>query len=134
MECSDVSEVEALSRYIYGLKNKTKKYVELQEPHVLRKAMKLAENYDNASFGNQGSYTHRSGSNGFQFGKSRKHRSKKFRDRAHQYKDDPMDLDHTEKVHMKLTWDQACKEGRCQCCGSKEHIKKRCPELKGSKN
>ena len=70
MECSDVSEAEALSHYIYGLKSKTKKYVELQEPHVLCKAMKLVENYDNASFGSQGSHNHNSGSRSSQFGKS----------------------------------------------------------------
>ncbi|KAG2211567.1 hypothetical protein INT45_003505, partial [Circinella minor] len=51
VECTNVSEAEALSRYISGLKSQTKKYVELEELRVLRKAMKLAENYDNASFG-----------------------------------------------------------------------------------
>ena len=134
VECSDVSEAEALSRYIYGLKSQTKQYVELQEPRLLRKAMKLAENYDNASYGSHSSHSHKSGGRSFSSGKNKKYGSRKFRDRPHYYKDDPMDLDQAEKVKMKLTWEQARKEGRCQCCGSKEHIKKKCPELKGSKN
>ena len=134
VECSDVSEAEALSRYIYGLKSQTKKYVELQEPRVLRKAMKLAENYDNASFSIQGSHGHKSGSGGYHSGKKKHHHSRNFRDKTRSYRDDPMDLDQVEKTHMKLTWEQARKEGRCQICGMKDHIKKDCPSRKESKN
>ena len=134
VECSDVSEAEALSRYIYGLKSQTKKYVELQEPRMLRKAMKLAENYDNASFSMQGSHGHKSGSRGYRSGKKKHHHSRNFRDRTRSHRDDPMDLDQVEKTHMKLTWEQARKEGRCQICGMKDHIKKDCPSRKESKN
>ncbi|KAG2207062.1 hypothetical protein INT45_011370 [Circinella minor] len=133
VECSDVSEAEALSRYIYGLKSQTKKYVELQEPRVLRKAMKLAENYDNASFSIQGSHGHKSGSGGYHSGKKKHHHLRNFCDKTRSYQDDPMDLDQVEKTHMKLTWEQARKEGRCQICGMKDHIKKDCPSRRTDK-
>ena len=136
VECTDVSEAEALSRYISGLKSQTKKYVELEEPRILRKAMKLAENYDNASFGSyHSSSNHHKSHNRDSSSKRNKrhHNSRHSRDRGYKNHGDPMDIDQVEKTPMKLTWEQARKEGRCQCCGSKDHIKKECP-LRGIKS
>ncbi|KAG2217458.1 hypothetical protein INT45_009657 [Circinella minor] len=127
VECNNVNEAEALSHYISGLKSQTKKYVELEGPRVLCKAMKLAENYDNASFGSYHSssshYKSHSRDSSTKQNK-RHHHSRHSRDRGYKNQGDPMDIDQAEKTSMKLTWEQARKEGHCQCCGAKEHIKK----------
>ncbi|KAG2209684.1 hypothetical protein INT45_013794, partial [Circinella minor] len=114
VECTDVSEAEVLSRYISGLKSQTKKYVELEEPRVLRKAMKLAENYDNASFGSYHSSSshYKSHSRDSSNKRNKRHpHSRHSRDRGYKNQGDPMDIDQAEKTSMKLTWEQARKEG-----------------------
>ena len=128
VECNDVSEAEARSRYISGLRSQTQRYVELENPKTLREAMKIAENFDHTSFRpHHEHHVSRSnqGSRPFKFkSKSRFHKGQSTRQR-----DDPMDLDQVEKHSIKLSWEEAKKFGLCVACGEKGHIKRNCPRL-----
>ena len=47
LECADVSDAEALDRYIAGLKQGTRDWVLIQDPSSLHEAEFWAERYDN---------------------------------------------------------------------------------------
>ena len=50
LECTDVSDAEALARYVDGLKQGTKDWVLIHDPSSLHEAAKWAERYDNTYF------------------------------------------------------------------------------------
>ena len=50
LECSDVSDAEALDRYVSGLKLTTQDWVLIHDPTAMHQAAKWAEWYDNAYF------------------------------------------------------------------------------------
>lgn len=143
IECWDVSEAEALSRYTKGLKQQTMEYVDLQNPKSLRKAMKIAEDYDNAKFAphrrTSDNKTHKehtrnqSRHRDHHKDKYYKHRDRRshFSKHGDQRKDDPMVLDNTRR--HALTFEEAKRTGRCMACGQPGHIAKRCPK-QSSKN
>ena len=47
LECMDVSDAEALDRYVAGLKQGTRDWVLIHDPSSLHKAAHWAERYDN---------------------------------------------------------------------------------------
>ena len=51
IEVIDLSDTEALSLYMRGLKSQTYDYVDLEEPDKLYDAMKIAEKFDVIKFG-----------------------------------------------------------------------------------
>ena len=53
LECSDVSDAEALDRYISGLKPMTRDWVLIHDPTSMHQAAKWAERYDNMYFSKQ---------------------------------------------------------------------------------
>ena len=50
LECSDVSDAEALDRYVAGLKPTTRDWVLIHDPTSMHQAAKWAERYDNTYF------------------------------------------------------------------------------------
>ena len=50
LECSDVSDSEALDRYVSGLKPTTRDWVLIHVPTTMHQAAKWAEWYDNTYF------------------------------------------------------------------------------------
>ena len=50
LECSDVSDVEALDRYVAGFKPTTRDWVLIHDPKTMHHAAKWAERYDNTYF------------------------------------------------------------------------------------
>ena len=55
IEVVDLSNTEALSLYMRGLKGQTYDYVDLEEPSNLYDAMKIAEKFDVIKFGHRAS-------------------------------------------------------------------------------
>ena len=53
LECSDVSDAEALDRYVSGLKPTTRDWVLIHDPTSMHQAAKWAERYDNTYFSKQ---------------------------------------------------------------------------------
>ena len=53
LECSDISNAEALDRYVSGLKPTTQDWVLIQDPTSMHQAAKWAERYDNTYFSKQ---------------------------------------------------------------------------------
>ena len=53
LECSDVSDAEALDRYLSGLKPMTQDWVLIHNPTSMHQAAKSAERYDNLYFSKQ---------------------------------------------------------------------------------
>ena len=47
LECTDVSDAQALDRYMAGLKQDTRDWVLIHDPSSLYKAARWAERYDN---------------------------------------------------------------------------------------
>ena len=47
LECTDVSDAEALDRFIAGLKLATRSWVKIHDPTTVHEAARLAERYDN---------------------------------------------------------------------------------------
>ena len=50
LECMDVFDVEALARYVDGLKQGSKDWVLIHDPSSLKKAAKWAEWYNNTYY------------------------------------------------------------------------------------
>ena len=50
LECSDVSDAEALDRYVSGLKQGTRDWVLIHDPKSLHEAAKWAERFDATYF------------------------------------------------------------------------------------
>ena len=50
LECSNVSDAEALDRYIAGLKPTTRDWVLIHDPTTMHQAAKWAERYNNTYF------------------------------------------------------------------------------------
>ena len=53
LECSDVSDAEALDRYVSGLKPTTQDWVLIHNPMSMHQAAMWAERYDNMFFSKQ---------------------------------------------------------------------------------
>ena len=53
LACSDVSDAEALDRYIFGLKPTTRDWVLIHDPTSMHQVAKWAERYDNTYFSKQ---------------------------------------------------------------------------------
>ena len=53
LECSDVSDAEALDQYVSGLKPMTQDWVLIHDPTYMHQAAKWAERYDNTYFSKQ---------------------------------------------------------------------------------
>ena len=53
LECTDVSDAEALDRYVAGLKPTTRDWVLIHDPSTMHEAAKWAERYDNTYFSRQ---------------------------------------------------------------------------------
>ena len=50
LECTDVSDAEALDRYVAGLKQGTRDWVLIHDPSSLHEAARWAERYDNTYY------------------------------------------------------------------------------------
>ena len=50
LDCSNVSDADALDRYVAGLKPTTWDWVLIHDPTTMHQAAKWAERYDNAYF------------------------------------------------------------------------------------
>ena len=50
LECSDVSDAQALDRYVAGLKPTTREWVLIHSPTAMHQAAKWTERYDNTYF------------------------------------------------------------------------------------
>ena len=50
LECSNVSDAEALDRYVAGLKPTTRDWVLIHDPTMMHQAAKRAERYNNRYF------------------------------------------------------------------------------------
>ena len=50
LECSDVSDAEALDQHVFGLKPTTQDWVLIHDPTSMHQAAKWAERYDNTYF------------------------------------------------------------------------------------
>ena len=46
LECTDVSDAEALARYVNGIKQGTKDWILIHDPSFIHKAAKWAERYN----------------------------------------------------------------------------------------
>ena len=53
LECNEVSNAEALDRYISSLKPTTQDWVLIHDPNSMQQAAKWAERYDNTYFSKQ---------------------------------------------------------------------------------
>ena len=53
LECSDISDAEALDLYVTGLKPTTRDWVLIHDPTSMHQAAKWAERYDNMYFSKQ---------------------------------------------------------------------------------
>ena len=53
LECSDISDAEALDRYVAGLNPTTQDWVLIHNPTLMHQAGKWAERYDNTYFSKQ---------------------------------------------------------------------------------
>ena len=50
LECTDISDAEALDCYVASLKQGTRDWVLIHDPSSLHKAVRWAERYDNMNF------------------------------------------------------------------------------------
>ena len=50
LQCSNVSDAEALDRYVSGIKPITRDWVLIHDPTTMHQAAKWAEQYDNTYF------------------------------------------------------------------------------------
>jgi hypothetical protein len=128
LEISGMSVADARERFVEGLKNEVRVQVKLQAEysrHTLTMAelYAVAERVDNAIFGGKRSeFSHGNPHSG---GKQQGQRQP-----AHEYKDDPMDVD-TVRPRPKLTpqlREECRKKGLCFRCRQPGHTVPECPE------
>ena len=132
VECTDVSQAEALRRYIVGLKADTSDHVDLLNPKTLRQAMQIAEDYDNHKFNRSRQNADRQSTRSSDSSNHKKHKFKKRFDKDNR-QDNSRQSDNAERKN-KLSWEDAKSEGRCVRCRQEGHIKAQCPLNKKAKN
>ncbi|KAI8136429.1 hypothetical protein BJV82DRAFT_584548 [Fennellomyces sp. T-0311] len=132
VECTDVSQAEALRRYISGLKPDTSDHVDLQNPSTLRQAMKIAEDYDNHKFNRSRQNADRPRHQGKS--SHHKHKTSRRHDKSNSRLQDTSKSSEHAIRKSKLSWEDARSQGRCFRCGNQGHIKAQCPLMNKAKN
>ena len=129
-EIDNLDDAEALDKYTRGLKERTRKEVEMEDPYTLDRAMEIADRTDAVMYGSRPDIDYKNRNPTYQ--RYQDNRQGQY-DRSSQH-DRPRKLDAVQ--HKRLSpadKTRLLKNGACFICQEKGHLAKDCPKRRDQK-